>query len=279
MSTVTKVLVLSFLAVFALPALSQTWYTQQLEKSFYDIQVDLSGVDFSKSKRDEFRIGPWLTNLGKSELQMKFRNAFRRKVPFEFNPARADIIYRFEVTCRLVGTKVGLKLNDFDVNMIIDYPNPTLKGSRAGNEIAKLRNRKVMKRWSGSADEFKFLIEDACHNLFNMVDHYQLLGPKYQISVMGDVFSHSFTPGSMGRGDLVLVKGSMTFDLNGRRVFELANQDILLEAVQTPIFGPNPMVKMSGNSLEPVYFRFADKITFKEARKRCRLINRFIGNK
>ncbi|CAM2008101.1 hypothetical protein [Acanthopleuribacter pedis] len=255
----------------------QSWYLQEASKVNYKIEADISGIDFSKSKRDEFRTGTWLQNSAVSDLKLRLRDQFRRRVPFEFDPEKADISFNVVVTCDLVEKGVGLKYDNLTVSLQVDFTNPLFRTFKAQEEARRVAALNEVSNGEGATlDQFKFMIVSQAQKLITKVNHFALAASKDKITVPGLAYSETYQPGQIGTSELYLGNDQLLIYLNGKKILDHENTEVLLEPLKVPLLGPSPLVKLKSGAAPTFYFKFIDQVDMEEARKRCDLIRTFI---
>ncbi|CAM2066887.1 hypothetical protein SCOR_16015 [Sulfidibacter corallicola] len=259
---------------------AQSWYLQEANKINYDIKVDLAGVDFSKSKRDEFRTGTWLQNSAVSDLKSRMRDQLRRRIPYEFDPARSDLSYVVKVSCNLVETKTGLKFDDLTVGLDVNFDNQLFQTFKAKKEVERVRTLQEVSQGNGTTlDDFKFLIVNNAQKLITKVDHLELSASKDKITVPGVAFSETLVPGEIGTSELYLGNDQLLIYLNGKKILDHQKSEVAIEAFKSPLLGSDPLVKLKSGAAPTFYFKFIDQVGLDEARRRCELIRGFISNR
>lgn len=259
---------------------AQAWYLQEAAKVNYKIEADISGIDFSKSKRDEFRTGTWLQNSAVSDLKLRLRDQFRRRVPFDFDPEKADLAFVVVVQCDLVEKGVGLKYDNLTVSINVDFTNPLFRTFKAQEEARRVAALSEVSSGEGSTlDDFKFMIVAQAQKLIAKVDHFKLAASKDKITVPGVAYSETYLPGQVGTSELYLGNDQLLIYLNGKKILDHENTEVLLEPLKVPLLGPSPLVKVKSGAAPTFYFKFIDQVGMDEARKRCEMIRTFIKSR
>lgn len=256
---------------------AQSWYLQEASKVTYKIEADIRGIDFSKSKRDEFRTGTWLQNSARSDLKLRMRDQFKRRIPFDFNPEKADLTFNVLVTCDLVEKGVGLKYDNLKVAVQVEFTNPLFRTFKAQEEAKRVAALSEESSGEGSTlDDFKFMIVQQARKLITQVDHFKLAASKDKITVPGMAFSETYLPGQIGTSELYLGNDQLLIYLDGKKILDHENTEVLLEPLKVPLLGPSPLVKLKSGAAPTFYFKFIDQVDMDEARKRCDMIRTFI---
>ena len=267
------------LLLLCTPVLAEDWYRQDYKKTYFDIQVNLEGIELTKLRNDQYLVKPWLENgVGASKLRLSFAELFDKLVPFEFNPSKAHVIYTFKVSGKLKETKYGLKVSGLQVDLdVLQTRGATLvRPNELRAQVAAIKSRTKRFKIEGPLEDIELLISGQARSYMESLNHREMLHPRVGIYVFGSAFSGGFSPGSLGSSRLMINDGLVQFQVNGRDRMVAKVGGITLTAVEAPIFWPTPIVKLENSEGEVWYFRFVDRANHETVRKRVRLVNKFI---
>lgn len=250
--------------------LASGWLTETARIRYFDVEISFQRASDGrqievKQRKGNTLLQDWRIGSGEADIRRFVLNQLKG-LPYSYRTGSlGDIVFHFELSGLISERQGYMAFKKIEISCQVKARNQEILLSPALTTPAYYGFD-----GRGDLNTLMALVNDQIIAYLATLDHQQLYNSNLELRLRGRAYGNSFSPGRSGDLQLEL-KGEQLTLKHGSQTHRASRANAQLALVNTPIFGPDPMVALSLDQ-NTYYFQFLEPLSKAEAEKRLQYL-------